>query len=159
MSGATLERRLANYRSAIRAAGGASASDREPGDRLDGGVVRGSIELGRRLAEALDGELVLDPGGPVVRVEPATVVLPIDRPRLATLPGMPPADAPLLCIDTETTGLATASGTVAFLIGLAWIVVFYVTDGSLPIDSLDNWNIVVGFGFIAAGFGVSTQWK
>ncbi|MEW2129176.1 cell division protein CrgA [Streptomyces sp. NPDC005435] len=46
-----------------------------------------------------------------------------------------------------------------FLIGLAWIVVFYVTDGSLPVDSLDNWNIVVGFGFIAAGFGVSTQWK
>ncbi|MFF4752399.1 cell division protein CrgA [Streptomyces sp. NPDC002514] len=46
-----------------------------------------------------------------------------------------------------------------FLIGLAWIVVFYVTDGSLPIDSLDNWNIVVGFAFIAAGFGVSTQWK
>ncbi|HET7473482.1 MAG TPA: ribonuclease H-like domain-containing protein [Candidatus Limnocylindrales bacterium] len=120
MSGATLERRLANYRSAIRTAGGASASDREPGDRLDGGVVRGSIELGRRLAEALDGELVLDPGGPVVRVEPATVVLPIDRPRLATLPGMPPADAPLVCIDTETTGLATASGTVAFLIGLGW---------------------------------------
>ncbi|MGW3203813.1 cell division protein CrgA [Streptomyces sp. NPDC001135] len=46
-----------------------------------------------------------------------------------------------------------------FVIGLAWIVVFYVTDGSLPIDSWDNWNIVVGFGFIAAGFGVSTQWK
>jgi hypothetical protein len=46
-----------------------------------------------------------------------------------------------------------------FVIGLAWIVVFYVTDGSMPIDSLDNWNIVVGFGFIAAGFGVSTQWK
>lgn len=37
-----------------------------------------------------------------------------------------------------------------FLIGLAWIVVFYVTDGDLPIASLENWNIVVGFGFIAA---------
>ena len=46
-----------------------------------------------------------------------------------------------------------------FVIGLAWIVVFYVTDGELPVDSLGNWNIVVGFGFIAAGFGVSTQWK
>ncbi|MFD7027705.1 cell division protein CrgA [Streptomyces sp. NPDC059917] len=46
-----------------------------------------------------------------------------------------------------------------FLIGLAWIVVFYVTDTQLPIESLGNWNIVVGFGFIAAGFGVSTQWK
>ncbi|WP_338671428.1 cell division protein CrgA [Streptomyces sp. SCSIO 30461] len=46
-----------------------------------------------------------------------------------------------------------------FLIGLAWIVVFYVTDGRLPIDSFGNWNIVVGFGFIAGGFAVSTQWK
>ncbi|AXE22055.1 MULTISPECIES: cell division protein CrgA [Streptomyces] len=46
-----------------------------------------------------------------------------------------------------------------FLIGLAWIVVFYVSETQLPIESLGNWNIVVGFGFIAAGFGVSTQWK
>ncbi|MHC0430720.1 cell division protein CrgA [Streptomyces sp. O3] len=46
-----------------------------------------------------------------------------------------------------------------FLVGLAWIVVFYVTDTSLPVEALGNWNIVVGFGFIAAGFGVSTQWK
>jgi hypothetical protein len=46
-----------------------------------------------------------------------------------------------------------------FLIGLAWIVLFYVTEGDLPLKSLENWNIVVGFGFIAAGFGVSTQWK
>ncbi|MEU6483403.1 cell division protein CrgA [Streptomyces sp. NPDC046887] len=46
-----------------------------------------------------------------------------------------------------------------FAIGLAWIVVFYVTDGSLPLESLRNWNIVVGFGFIAGGFAVSTQWK
>lgn len=46
-----------------------------------------------------------------------------------------------------------------FLIGLAWIVVFYVTEGDLPVGFLGNWNIVVGFGFIAGGFGVSTQWK
>ncbi|GAB2771065.1 cell division protein CrgA [Streptomyces sp. NPDC054796] len=46
-----------------------------------------------------------------------------------------------------------------FGLGLAWIVVFYVTEGSMPVDALGNWNIVVGFGFIAAGFVVSTQWK
>ena len=114
MSGATLERRLANYRATL------ATVAREPGDRVDGGVGRGSIELGRRLAEALDGELLLDPSGPVVRVEPATIVLPIDRSRLASLPGLPPPDVPLVCLDTETTGLATASGTVAFLVGLGW---------------------------------------
>ena len=46
-----------------------------------------------------------------------------------------------------------------FLIGLAWIVVFYVTTGEMPVSALGNWNIVVGFGFIAGGFVVSTQWK
>ena len=119
MSGATLERRLANYRAAIRASGGLATTP-EPADRTDGGTARGSIELGERLAAALDGELILDPGGPVVRVEPATVVLAIDRERLRTLPGMPQPATPLVCLDTETTGLATAAGTVAFLIGLGW---------------------------------------
>ncbi|AKG44086.1 cell division protein CrgA [Streptomyces sp. JH002] len=46
-----------------------------------------------------------------------------------------------------------------FVIGLAWIVLFYVTQGDLPVGALGNWNIVVGFGFIAVGFVVSTQWK
>ena len=119
MSGATLERRLANYRAALRAAD-QSEQPADPGIPVGDRVARGSIELGQRLADALDGELILDAGGPVVRVEPATVVLPIDRDRLATLPGMPGPGVPLVCLDTETTGLATASGTVAFLVGLGW---------------------------------------
>ena len=46
---------------------------------------------------------------------------PAGRPRGAgTLPGQPPPDAPLVCLDTETTGLATAAGTLAFLVGLGW---------------------------------------
>ena len=46
--------------------------------------------------------------------------IPVDRALLATLPGQPPADVPLVCLDTETTGLATAAGTLAWLIGLGW---------------------------------------
>ena len=45
--------------------------------------------------------------------------IPVDRERLSRLPGHPPPDAPLVCLDTETTGLATAAGTLAFLVGLA----------------------------------------
>lgn len=121
MSGATLERRLANYRSALRTGPSGEASPLPiPGDRADGGLALGSIALAERLAAALDGELILDPAGAVVRCEPATLVLPIDRERLQGLPGQPPADAPLICLDTETTGLATAAGTLAFLIGLGW---------------------------------------
>ena len=49
-----------------------------------------------------------------------------------------------------------------FLIGLAWIVVYYIAgaDNSIPImSSLNNWNILLGFAFIGAGFAVSTRWR
>jgi uncharacterized membrane protein len=47
-----------------------------------------------------------------------------------------------------------------FLLGLLWIVVFYITQGDVwGLRALGNWNLAVGFGFITAGFVVSTQWK
>ena len=47
-----------------------------------------------------------------------------------------------------------------FGIGILWLVVFYLTQGDMPVvGSLNNWNLVVGFGFIVAGFGLSTQWR
>lgn len=79
-------------------------------------------ELARVLAVALDGEVVTGPAGTYVRVERPSRAIPVDRDRLADLPGQPPADAPLVCLDTETTGLGTAAGTVAFLVGLGWWV-------------------------------------
>ncbi|MFF3908217.1 cell division protein CrgA [Streptomyces sp. NPDC001848] len=71
----------------------------------------------------------------------------------------PPPSKQAQAIRLENRGWVAPVMLALFLIGLAWIVVFYVTDGSLPIHALRNWNIVVGFGFIAGGFGVSTQWK
>ena len=47
-----------------------------------------------------------------------------------------------------------------FGIGVLWLVVFYLTQGDMPLVSeLGNWNLLVGFGFIIAGFGLSTQWR
>jgi hypothetical protein len=108
MSGATLERRLANFRAAAR------HFEPAPPDRAR------SRLLAERMAAAVEGEIVQGDGGAVVRCEPMTVVLPVDRERLAGLPGQPPPGVPLICLDTETTGLATAAGTVAFLVGLGW---------------------------------------
>ncbi len=49
---------------------------------------------------------------------------------------------------------------VLFGVGVLWLVVFYITQGDMPLVSgLQNWNLVVGFGFIIAGFGLSTQWR
>jgi hypothetical protein len=110
--GDRLARRLARFRAANPGPG--TADDPLPYRRSP------SRDLARRLAEAVDGEVVDVGGGVHVRVEAAGIDLPLDRDRLATLPGQPPADRPLVCLDTETTGLATAAGTVAFLIGLGW---------------------------------------
>jgi Cell division protein CrgA len=46
-----------------------------------------------------------------------------------------------------------------FLIGIIWLVLFYVTGGSLPIKAITNWNLLIGFGFIICGFMISTQWR
>jgi hypothetical protein len=46
--------------------------------------------------------------------------LPIEGAALAALPYGIPEGAPLVCLDLETTGLATAAGTLAFLVGLGW---------------------------------------
>ena len=46
-----------------------------------------------------------------------------------------------------------------FLVGIVWLILFYVTNNALPISALSNWNLLVGFGFIVAGFGVATQWR
>lgn len=108
MSGVTLERRLASFRKSH------AVTETGRPERLR------SRELAERMAAAVDGEVVVDSLGSIVRCEPLTVVLPVERERLAALPGHPPPDAPLLCLDTETTGLATASGTVAWLVGLGW---------------------------------------
>ncbi|MFG1624365.1 cell division protein CrgA [Kribbella sp. NPDC049227] len=46
-----------------------------------------------------------------------------------------------------------------WLLGLAWLVVFYVAGQSIPVmDDLGNWNLLIGMGLIAVGFVVSTQW-
>jgi hypothetical protein len=108
-----LERRLANFRAGLAARETASAYGALPS--------RAATSIGaERLAATLDGELIRTPRGSFVRIEAPSTLLPVDRPRLAGLPGQPPPDAPLLCLDTETTGLATAAGTLAFLVGLGW---------------------------------------
>ena len=38
-----------------------------------------------------------------------------------------------------------------FILGLLWIVTFYVTQGAYPIPALHVWNLAVGFGLLMAG--------
>jgi hypothetical protein len=45
------------------------------------------------------------------------------------------------------------------LIGLAWIIVFYVSQGTLPVPQFGQGNILVGFGILFVGFLMTTRWR
>jgi hypothetical protein len=48
-------------------------------------------------------------------------------------------------------------GSLAF--GLVWIVIFYVSQQTLPIKALGNWNLVIGFVPVVGGLGLATRWR
>ena len=49
---------------------------------------------------------------------------------------------------------------VFFVLGLAWIVVYYIAGTDLPLMKDLGWiNILIGFGLIGVGFGMSTRWR
>lgn len=44
-------------------------------------------------------------------------------------------------------------------IGIAWLVVYYLSQGKLPIGAIGPWNLLVGFGLFVLSLGVFTQWR
>ena len=77
-----------------------------------------------------------------------------DRTRPAPQPGEPGK------VMNRWAGPAMVTSAI---IGLLWIVVFYVvggTDTTIPFYSdLGQWNIVIGMGFILAAFGFAMKWE
>ena len=45
------------------------------------------------------------------------------------------------------------------VLGLAWIVVFYLSSSMLPVPGWDNWNLVAGFALVLVGFAMTTRWR
>ena len=50
------------------------------------------------------------------------------------------------------------------IVGLLWILVFYISSAQYPLGSatfldLSNWNILIGFGIAMVGFVMTTKWK
>lgn len=75
----------------------------------------------------------------------------------------------LLVSANPATPLGRGQGVVVgmlacFLIGLAWICTFYVISGNnlskVPVfNDLDQFNLLVGIGFMAVGFAFATKWE
>lgn len=45
------------------------------------------------------------------------------------------------------------------LLGLLWIIVYYLSQASWPVPVLGPWNIMVGFGIMFIGFLMTTRWR
>lgn len=72
-------------------------------------------------------------------------------------------DEPLV----ETTDGAPAPNPVWFkpimlglmVLGLIWVLVFYLSGMAYPIPGIDAWNLVIGFGIAFVGFLMTTRWR
>jgi hypothetical protein len=45
------------------------------------------------------------------------------------------------------------------LLGLAWLLVYYISDSHFPIAALGNANIAIGIGIMLVGFLMTTRWR
>lgn len=45
------------------------------------------------------------------------------------------------------------------LVGLAWIMVFYISGAVYPIPDIGSWNLIIGFGIAFAGFMMTLKWR
>ncbi|HEY4616398.1 MAG TPA: cell division protein CrgA [Citricoccus sp.] len=64
--------------------------------------------------------------------------------------------------DQEPGPLPTWYRVIMFglmIIGLLWIIVYYLTMGLAPIPQAGGWNIGIGFGIALVGFLMTTRWR
>ncbi|MHB1473229.1 MAG: cell division protein CrgA [Dermatophilaceae bacterium] len=45
------------------------------------------------------------------------------------------------------------------LVGLFWVVTFYVTDTKYPIPNFGYKNLIIGFTLMISGFMMTTRWR
>lgn len=56
--------------------------------------------------------------------------------------------------------VAAPAMVTLWLVGLFWVVLYYMFQDDLPlVGDLGGWNLVIGMGFIAFGFVFATQWE
>jgi tetratricopeptide (TPR) repeat protein len=124
-----LARRLDRLRAGGRLAAAAAPTSPPPGR---------AVHRAERLALAVGGRLEDGPAGPVCLVR-SEVRLPLAAERLAALPYPIEPWRPLVCLDTETTGLGTAAGTLVFLVGFGlWRGDRFVVSQLLLADQPDE---------------------
>src|SRR5580693_2460141 len=83
-------------------------------------------------------------------------VVPKSRTRKRTVYTPPPPKTGRRKVSAPWVGPAIG---ICLLVGLAWIVVYYLAAGSIPgLSALGAWNLLVGFAFIIAAVVLATRW-
>lgn len=65
-------------------------------------------------------------------------------------------------LEEDSDSLSVGYKAVMFglmIIGLLWLITWYVTSGALPISTAGGWNIIIGFGIAMVGFFMTMRWK
>ncbi|WP_234998809.1 cell division protein CrgA [Demequina sp. NBRC 110057] len=60
--------------------------------------------------------------------------------------------------ETENPKWLVPTAVTLLVFGPAWIVVYYITRANYPLP-IGDWNLVVGFAFMAASMALFTRWK
>jgi hypothetical protein len=45
------------------------------------------------------------------------------------------------------------------IVGLLWIVVYYISEYTFPIASIGVWNLGIGFVLLLSGFVMAMRWR
>ena len=45
------------------------------------------------------------------------------------------------------------------LIGLIWILVYYISGQAWPVPGIGGWNLAIGLGIALIGFLMTTRWR
>ncbi|ENO18396.1 hypothetical protein HMPREF9004_0965 [Schaalia cardiffensis F0333] len=45
------------------------------------------------------------------------------------------------------------------LLGLVWLMVYYISSGTYPIPNISWWNMVIGLGIMMVGFLMTLKWR
>ncbi len=61
--------------------------------------------------------------------------------------------------DSENPKWLLPTALTLLILGPVWIVVYYITRAGYPSPSIGDWNLGIGFAFMAAGMVLLTRWK
>ena len=45
------------------------------------------------------------------------------------------------------------------IVGLVWVMVYYISSARFPIPGISWWNLVIGFGSMLIGFLMTLRWR